>query len=280
MRHLDLPPRLRAALDDEGATDNLLTIAGERVLVANRRRVHRDGQSLGQVVTLRDRTDLETLTRELDSVRTLSDALRAQRHEFANRLHTIAGLLQTGHHAEAVEFLHALSGPSAAIGPGAETLDDPYLQAFLAAKTAEAAEKDVELRLADSTWVPVRVGTPVEVTTVLGNLVDNALDAARLGARRPAWVEVDLLADGTSLHVTVADSGDGVPEPLRATVFAEGVSTRDGPGRGLGLAIARTAARGRGGDVTLSDPGSSTSGAAGHGAVFTARLPRALEAAP
>jgi two-component system CitB family sensor kinase len=268
---LELPPRVRAALDGAGPADNLITVAGDRVLVVGRRQVVRDGADLGLVLTLRDRTDLETLTRELDSVRTLSDALRAQRHEFANRLHTVAGLLQTGHDAEAVEFLHALSGPAGAIGPGAESLDDPYLQAFLAAKTAAAAEKDVTLRLGDNTWVPVRVASPVEVTTVLGNLVDNALEAARLGTRRPAWVEVELLADGDSLHIAVADSGDGVPEALRATVFVEGVSGRGGPDRGLGLAIARTAARG--GEVLLADPGAD-----GHGAVFTARLPGVLEA--
>jgi two-component system CitB family sensor kinase len=270
---LELPPRVRGALDGVGPTDNLITVAGDRVLVVGRRPVHRDGRSLGLVLTLRDRTDLETVTRELDSVRTLTDALRAQRHEFANRLHTISGLLQTAHHAEAVEYLHALTGPSGALGPGAESLCDPYLQAFLAAKTTEAAEKDVVLRLGDDTWVPSRVVRPVEVTTVLGNLVDNALEAARLGPRRPAWVEVDLLADGDCLHISVADSGDGVPEPLRAKVFTEGVSGRDGPGRGLGLALARTAARGSGGDVQLADP----DGGADAGAVFTAQMPGALE---
>jgi two-component system, CitB family, sensor kinase len=269
---LDLPPRVRAALDGEGPADNLITIAGDRVLVVGRRQVHRDGRNLGLVLTLRDRTDLETLTRELDSVRTLTDALRAQRHEFANRLHTISGLLQTNHHAEAVEYLHALSGPSAAIGPGAESLGDPYLQAFLAAKTTEATEKDVALRLGDDTWVRRRVVKPVEVTTVLGNLVDNALEAARLGAHRPAWVEVDLLADGNALHISVADSGDGVPEPLRDSVFMEGVSTRDSVDRGLGLALARSAARSGGGEVRLADPGDGL-----HGAVFTAQMPGALE---
>jgi two-component system, CitB family, sensor kinase len=224
------------------------------------------------VLTLRDRTDLETLTRELDAVRNLTDALRAQRHEFANRLHTIAGLLQTNHHTEAVEYLHALSGPSAALGPGADSLKDPYLQAFLAAKTTEATEKDVALRLGDDTWVQSRVVKPVEVTTVLGNLVDNALEAARIGARRPAWVEVDLLADGDTLHILVADSGDGVPEPLRDRVFMEGVSGRGETGRGLGLALARNAARRGGGEVLLADPGDGT-----HGAVFTAQMPGALE---
>ncbi|GDY31945.1 histidine kinase [Gandjariella thermophila] len=269
---LDLPPRLRAALAGDGEADNLIAVAGDRVLVANQRVVRRDGTDLGRVLTLRDRTDLETLTRELDSVRGLTDALRAQRHEFANRLHTLSGLLQTNHTREAVEYLQALSdGPVAALGTGAEAIRDPYLHAFLSAKTARAQEKAVTLRVGETSWVPGKVVAPVEVTTVLGNLVDNAIEAARLGGRRPAGVEVDLLADGRTLHVSVVDTGDGVPNRLRDAVFAEGVSTRDGESRGLGLALARQAARSLGGDVELADPGG-----ADHGAVFVARLPQVL----
>src|SRR6266545_1871430 len=247
---LDLPPRLRAALDADSPADNVIALAGERVLVANYRGVRRDGRDLGGVLTLRDRTDLETLTRELDSVRALTKALRAQRHEFANRLHTIAGLLQIGHHREAVEYLHTLStGSVTALGPGTDAVKDPYLQAFVAAKTAEAAEKGVRLELGETSWVPGRVVAPVEVTTVVGNLVDNALEAARLGARRPAWVELSLLADGDTLHVSVLDSGDGVPDELREEIFQAGVSTRDGDDHGLGLALAQRGARGRAGTI-------------------------------
>ncbi|GAA2540198.1 hypothetical protein GCM10010435_04500 [Winogradskya consettensis] len=205
---------------------------------------------------------------ELDAVRTLSTALRAQRHEFANRLHVLSGLLQNGHHGEALEFLHAVTSP---VPPTESTVDDPYLQAFVAAKTAEAAEKDVRLTLADTTWVGARVTAPVEVTTVLGILVDNALEAARLGPRRPAWVDLALLEDDTALHISVVDSGPGVPVDLVEKIFTAGVSTRDGDGRGLGLALARQAARKLGGDVRLARAAGD-----GHGAILEARLPGAL----
>lgn len=268
---LDLPPALAEAVAAPGPADNLITVAGDRVLVANYRQVHRDGRDLGGVLTLRDRTDLENITRELESVRTLSTALRAQRHEFANRLHVLSGLLQNGHRHEALEFLHTVTDTVPLAGVA---VDDPYLQAFLAAKTAEAAERDVRLTLAETSWVGARVTAPVEVTTVLGILVDNALEAARLGARRPAWVEVALLEDGASLHVSVVDSGDGVPPGLDEQIFTAGVSTRDGDGRGLGLALARQAARRLGGDLRLLHAAGE-----GHGAVLEARLPSALAAA-
>lgn len=272
---LDLPPGLRAVLDDNRRVDNLITVAGDRVLVVNHRFVRRGGADLGSVLTLRDRTDLETLSRELESVRGTTDALRAQRHEFTNRLHTLSGLLQTDHHQEAVEYLQALfTGSVAGLGPAADAVRDPYLVAFLSAKKASAQEKGVALELGETSWVDAAVVAPVEVTTVIGNLVDNASDAARRGSRRPARLEVDLLSEGTTLHLSVVDTGDGVPGDLRADVFIEGMSSSDREGRGLGLALSRQAARSLGGEVRLANPGG---GDTGHGAVFVARLPGALE---
>ena len=282
-RLLGIAPRPGAAIADVGlapgllaivdrrAADNVITVAGDRVLVVNYRAVRRDGRDLGGVLTLRDRTDLENITRELDSVRTLSNALRASRHEFANRLHVLSGLLQNDHREEALEYLHAVAGGAVAAAGPSGAVDDPYLQVFVAAKTAEAAEKDVRLTLADTSWVGTRVTAPVEVTTVLGNLVDNALAAARRGSRRPAWVDLALLSDADALHISVVDSGDGVDPALGEEVFTAGVTTCDEQGRGLGLALARQAARRLGGDVRLTAPAGD-----GHGAVFEARLPHAL----
>jgi two-component system CitB family sensor kinase len=268
---LELPPRLRSALDGDKA-DNVVTVAGNRVLVANHRPVHRDGSNLGSVLTLRDRTDLEQLTSELDAVRSLTGALRAQRHEFANRMHTVLGLLQTNARADALEYLRAVtqfnSVDSISESPAVRSAT---IRSFMAAKTARAAELGVSLTLSEASWVPQRLIAPVEVVTVLGNLVDNALDAAHASTRRPAAVEVDLLSDGTQLVISVANTGDGVSPEQTEAIFVEGISTR-GTDRGLGLAIARQTARVLGGEVALTSPGCD-----GTETVFVAHLPDVLD---
>ncbi|WP_306359660.1 sensor histidine kinase [Nocardia sp. CC227C] len=233
---------------------------GERIVVVTARAVRRDGRSLGAVLSARDRTDIESLTRQLDAVRSMSAVLRAQRHEFANRLHLISGLLHTDRAAAAAQYIDDLlgSGPLGAALPGMDAVHDPYLQAFLAAKAAHAREGGVTLRLGPNTWIDGSLAVPVDVTTVLGNLLDNAIEAARTG-EPPAVVEVELVQEDSNLYITVADSGSGVPPALADAIFTEGVSTRPDSGlpggRGIGLALARQIARARGGDIRLASLG-------------------------
>jgi len=232
----------------------------DRIVVVSARPVSRDGRELGTVLVVRDRTDVESLTRQLDAVQVMSTVLRAQRHEFANRLHLLNGLLQSGHVDEASQYLEELlsSGPLGSALPGIDTIRDPYLQAFLAAKSAAAREAGATLRIGENTWVPGRLTLPVDVTTVLGNLIDNAIDAVRTSSNTNKVVEVELLQDNSNLHITVADSGDGVNATVADHVFTEGVSTKpqsDIPGgRGIGLALSRQIVRALDGDIRLSSP--------------------------
>lgn len=281
---------------DAAEGDAVEIIAGARVLVASARKALHREEDLGWVVMLRDRTELQHLTRQLDAVGTMSTALRAQRHEFANQLHTIAGFMSIGQHQQARDYLARLAatGPLKFPVDQAELLQDPYLQAFVGAKGVEADERGVTLRIGPETLVRGQVTEPQDVTTVLGNLVDNAVNAAVAGSATERWVEVELLdepgPDGGTLHIVVADSGDGlatgsVPGGADAeaaeAVFAEGFTTsarqvRAGGGQGLGLALARQLARRRGGDVRVLEPGSP----GGPGAVFMATLPRTTADSP
>lgn len=281
IENIGLTPRLLEVIRTPTA-EPVLAAVDEVVVIASARKVLRDNRNLGTVLTVRDRTDVETLTRQLDAVQSMSAVLRAQRHEFANRMHLVSGLLHEGHPDRASQYIDEILG----VGPRSETVEgidavsDAYLRSFLTAKAAHARESGVRMVLGENTWVGGEVAVPVDVTTVLGNLVDNAIDAARMGVRRPAEVEVELVQDGSTLHIVVVDSGDGVDLELDQ-VFVEGVSTKstaESPGgRGVGLALSRQIARTRGGDVTLADVGGQiTDENERGGAVFIASIPDAL----
>lgn len=276
VEQIGLTPRVLEVLRSCDPTPTLATV-GERILVVSARPVSREGRELGTVLIVRDRTDVESLTRQLDAVRLMSTVLRAQRHEFANRLHLLNGLLQSGHTDDASQYLEELlgSGPLGSALPGIDSIRDMYLQAFLAAKAASVREAGVTLRIGENTWVPGRLALPVDVTTVLGNLVDNAIEAARIGSNAAKVVDVELVQENATLHITVVDSGDGVAPDFIDQLFIEGTSTKqqsDMPGgRGIGLTISRQIALALGGDIRLASPG--TPGAEVCGAEFIARLP-------
>ncbi|WP_433549323.1 ATP-binding protein [Streptomyces sp. CA-294286] len=251
--------------------DDLLTVRGPRVLVANRMPTD-DG---GAVATLRDRTELEQLGRELDSTRGLIDALRAQDHEHANRMHTLLGLIELEMYEEAAEFVTEVAGAHRATAEEiTQRIHDPLLAALLVGKATVAAERAVSLRLADGTLLPDRLVDPRGLVTAVGNLVDNALDAA--AGSPDACVEVALSARGREVVLRVTDSGPGVPLAQRESVFTEGWSTKELPThgkRGLGLALVRRLAERQGGTARIGD------GASG-GAEFTVVLPEALTPEP
>lgn len=271
---LGLPADVVAAAHDGRAREGLAW--NDRVLYLDAQPVRRDGRALGEILIVRDRTDLVALSQRLDTVRAMTGALRVQRHEFANRMHVATGLIDAGRVPDAREFLadQLARGPVDVSVVGIELVADPFLQSFLGAKAIELAERGIRLGIGDETLMIGAVAEVEDVATILGNLIDNAATAASV-ADPPAWVEVGLLTDGPELVLTVADSGAGVAPG--ADVFA-GRSPDQVPadalhGLGIGLPLSRDLARRRGGELWVIDAGGS-----GSGAVFGARLPGVIRA--
>lgn len=264
---LGVGEELRDALLSAEVERDRPVASGGRVLVLNRLPISSRGRRIGSVTTLRDRTELLELRRELDLTQHVTGTLRAQAHEFDNRLHTIAGLIELGEAEEAVRFVHRISSSRSEFSAAVTSVvRDPAIAALLIAKASQAAELGVDLRIAPDSSLPVLSdGLGADVTTVVGNLVDNAMDATASASER--WVEVSLgLVDG-EIDVVVRDSGPGVPPGMEREVFRRGVSTKEGHGpgeRGIGLALVHLLCTRRGGDVTATSVGGST---------FTARLP-------
>jgi len=268
LRQILPPGRLAGVVTGEIEGTDLLVLHGDRVLVANRMPIRHEGKHhLGWVVTFQDRTESEALKRQLDDAIGLTDTLRAQSHEFANRLHTLVGLVELGRYSEAIQFVTDVSTTRADLTERLQaSIPDAKLVALILAKVSLADERDVRLRVMDDSHVVAPISDVSEVLTVVGNLIDNAIDAAAQAAR-PRWVELTIVAAEHDLLVRVRDSGHGVPHDMREAIFMDGVTTKSsttGARRGLGLALVRQVVEGRGGMISVGHDG---------GAVFTAVLP-------
>ncbi|WP_329095444.1 sensor histidine kinase [Streptomyces sp. NBC_01439] len=261
---LGLPAPLTGALLADRPRVDEVHLTAERVLVVNSSPVAGGGRR-GTVVTLRDHTELQALTGELDHERGFTQALRSQAHEAANRLHTVVSLIELGRADEAVDFATAeLELAQALTDEVVTAVGEPVLVALLLGKAAQAHERGVELVVtADSRSLAEGGGLPParDLVTVLGNLIDNAVDA--LTAVPGARIAVTLRPEPDELLLRVADNGPGLPQGV--DVFRRGWSGK-GEGRGLGLALVRQVAERYGGAVVAAQ-------GPGGGAEFTVRLP-------
>ncbi|WP_432177715.1 ATP-binding protein [Streptomyces sp. NBC_00063] len=241
-----------------------------RLLVMNRMTVTKDGRLLGSVTTLRDRTELAELEREIGSFRSSSELLRAQAHEFANQLHTISGLIQIGEQDEVVRYIRALNKRRQSLDVTlARRVRDTAIAALLMAKSSLAAERKVSLRISAGTALGrLAPEDAADLATVIGNLVDNAVDAAASDDDTgDAWVEVELRQDASSVEVVVRDSGPGLPPEIAREVFAHGFTTKAaGQGeRGIGLALTKLVCERHSGEISVANTAD--------GAMFTAHMP-------
>lgn len=257
----DLPEFLQ--VPDPGVRDEL-HVTDERVLVVNRAKVPDSGTSGSEVVTVRDRTELQGALGELSSLQVLTDSLRAQAHESANKLHTVITMVEMGRPQDAVAVAtKELELSQRLVDRLSEAVSEPALVALLLGKTAQADERGIALTVTEDTQLPSDVIlSGQELVTVLGNLIDNAMDACD---RADPWVEVTVTQDVDALRIMVADSGTGMEPDAFTQAQRRGYSTKSGAGHGLGLALVAQVVHRHGG-VLGTDPG--------FGSVVTVEIPR------
>ncbi len=253
--------RLSDLLIGRVAGRDAVVVTDEHILVVNRMPVIRGGRELGFVVTLRDRTELEGLLRELDSVDALTEALRAQQHEFSNRMHTVAGLIELGDRDTAVRYALDVSAESAARAEAIrERVEAPEIAALLIAKATVAAERGVALQLSDDSRLAETSVNANTMISIIGNLIDNAIDAAA-GGREPSNVTVRLTSCEETVMIEVSDSGPGVPDELGTQIFTDGFTTKSPERRGhrgIGLALVHRLVSRAGGTITVRCGGITT----------------------
>jgi two-component system, CitB family, sensor kinase len=272
-QHLDevVPPgRLHDILSGAVTDADAVAVTDDHLLVVNRMPVTVAGRNTGWVVTIRDRTEMEALLRQLDSVESITTALRAQEHEFSNRLHALSVLLELGEIEEATSYAGQLTAHAAQVtGDVRARIGPPVIAALLLAKMSVAAERGVQVRLHPDSRMLTGGRDHTALLTVLGNLVDNAVDAAA-GSDGPAPREVVVQLVGTEheVRLSVWDNGPGIALDRLDQVFVDGYSTkapRGGLRRGVGLALVHRLVARAGGSIVVTSK---------DGARFDVRLPR------
>lgn len=269
LTELPLSGSLKELLLSGRSVRDEIHLLGDRLLVVSQEPARLPGtnnsygaNSYGMVSTLQDHTELQRMGDELRSTKTLTDALRAQTHEHANRMHTMASLVELGRTEQALHFAtEDLSHNQHLVDEVIDAGQEPVLAALLMGKIAQAAELGIELRVEWEPGTRLEVLGPHDAVTIVGNLLDNAMDAA-LSAPAPRWVVLQISPDvshGVSQHAAqlilrVRDSGPGLLGTDPATVLAHGYSTKisDASGRGIGLALVHQSVLRLGGSLQVS----------------------------
>ncbi|MFC5062061.1 sensor histidine kinase [Actinomycetospora atypica] len=272
LAELGVDPALAARLADPSPVADETLLVGERLLLLNRTRAGEASGATGErgrswVLTLRDRTEVEQVMRALDDARSVAGALRFQAHEHANHLQAVSTLIELGAHDDARELAVRWSRDIADLGVDLrERIADAGLAALVLDKATDARDRGVDLRVTAESALEVPEGSD-DLVTIVGNLLDNALDAVLDGPGR-GTVELDLREGAGAVAIRVADDGPGLADPDAA--FTPGWSTKGGRpgGRGLGLALVARVVERRGGTVTTGP------GIDGSGTGFVVTLPR------
>lgn len=283
-RFLDLPPerevlgepvrevvpnsRLFEVLDSGERQFDQEMWLGDHPVVVNRVPVVHEGVIEGAVATFRSRREIVDLSRALNEVSRDVDMLRAQAHEFSNKLYTISGLLQLNRVREALALIHQENArQQAQVAFLMSHVADPILSGVLMGKLTRARELGVSLEIDEqsSLSMPLTVHGQEVMMSIIGNLLDNACFAAAQGSRAatPPSSAGDAAHDprvrlfftdlGEQLLIEVEDNGPGVPQEQVNAIFDEGFSTKPGKHRGIGLALIVRLCRENGGDITLED---------------------------
>ena len=265
--------RLSRLLDGgEQRFDQEFEVSGTKMIL-NTVPMVEDGKIVGAVASFRRKDELDIIAKQLSQVKEYSEMLRAQTHEYSNKLHTIAGLIQIGHEKEALDLISKeTAGYQGLIAFLAKAVPFPVLAAFIIGKYNHAQELrinfviDPESLLTD---VPADLNRE-KLVTILGNLIDNAFDAALHGNTRPPQVNLSMTDSGNDLVFEIGDSGPGVPHELAEKIFARGFTTKQ-QDRGHGLYLVMTALQELGGEITLNDCELG-------GALFTVFIPKRKKA--
>ncbi|MDT8860856.1 DcuS/MalK family sensor histidine kinase [Alkalihalobacillus sp. MEB130] len=241
-----------STLDQEISLPNI-------ALVVNQVPLYVDNHIVGAVATFRDKTELKKLAEELTGFKLYTEALRAQTHEFMNKMHVILGMVQLKRYNELVVYVKkATNILQDEIRFITKHVKDPVLAGFLLGKVSYARERGAELVFKEEFIIPLPQNRDVshDLITILGNLIDNGLDAVQSCTRKQ--LKVSSFYEDHYLYISVQDTGVGMDEQLLNVIFDKETSTK-GEKRGFGLYLVHQSVRQLDGNIdVISEEGLGT----------------------
>ncbi len=208
-------------------------------------------------------------TEDFEGTKFLVDSMRANNHDFTNKLHVILGLIQIGEYEKAQNYIQNISIiQRETVTFVMHNIENPSLAALLIGKIARASECNVKFSLKENTSYKEKdIDIPSEaLVTITGNLIDNALDAMNRSHKECKELSIGIYSKPGDLLIIVQDSGPGIPKDIRETIFEKGFSTK-GKGRGLGLYHTKQLILSLGGEIFVESQ-------VGKGSCFTVKLTR------
>ncbi len=232
--------------------DEEQNINGVKILV-NRVPLYVNNQIVGAISTFRDKTEMSRLSEQLVGVKTYAETLRAQSHEFSNRLHVIMGMLQMENYEEVKQYIREIVSFSVQENINIATqIKDAALAGFLIGKLSLAREKNIELTIHINEIVPEPHDNQLthEIITVIGNLIDNSIDA--LANQNSKIIKVKLNYTQQKLKIDITDSGEGLSSHMQQKIFEKGYSTK-GDNRGYGLYLINESVKKLNGSINVDN---------------------------
>lgn len=235
-----------------------------KILVVGIHKLLEFHDKLGYLIKIEDMSLVRKRAEELTEMKQLTHALRAQNHEFMNKLHAISGLIQLGAHGDALDYIEAITAPrQAMLAAIQEKIKVPSIGGLLLTKHSRLTEKRVSFVIDEESFIQMLPAKAKEedLTSILGNLIDNAEEALQTVEEKR--IKVGVFQDEAFLVLEVSDSGLGMTEEQISCCFEKGFSTK-GEGRGYGLDIVRSITIGLDGEISLSND---------HGLVVVIKIP-------
>lgn len=242
--------------EDESVKDEILLLNGQQV-IASRTACQLDNKALGWVISFRNKDDIFTLSRQLSQVQQHTESLRVMRHEYANKLSTIAGLIQLGAYDDALKTIQQESSQKQQlIDFFVSHFDNNLVAGLLLSKHVRAKELGLNLEFDPTCYLDKRMPEHLssdQLTSILGNLLDNAFEATI--KNKASNREVSLLITNASheLIIEVADNGIGIDEAMKEAIFERGVTTKTESGHGYGMYLINRYVTYAGGYITIDD---------------------------